>query len=101
MGSDGSHSGCWRARSVIQGLDEPSAIKDEERAELIAALSHAKEMVVSLLDVLDRMVDAPSKLAKEPPVTAGQPLWRLVKSGHVAEARVRAIDGVGLELRYE
>jgi hypothetical protein len=24
-----------------------------------------------------------------------------VKAGHVAEARVRAIDGIGLELRYE
>jgi hypothetical protein len=24
-----------------------------------------------------------------------------VKAGHVAEARVRPIDGVGLELRYE
>jgi hypothetical protein len=28
-------------------------------------------------------------------------LWRLVKDGHVAEARVRPIDGIGLELRYE
>jgi hypothetical protein len=30
-----------------------------------------------------------------------QPLWRLVKEGHVAEARVRPIDGIGVELRYE
>ena len=42
-----------------------------------------------------------SRLAKEPPVTAAQPLWRLVKGGHVAEARVRPIEGIGLELRYE
>jgi len=28
-------------------------------------------------------------------------LWRLVKAGHVAEARVRPIDGIGVELRYE
>ena len=40
-------------------------------------------------------------MAKEPPVTSAKPLWRLVKAGHVAEARVRPIDGVGLELRYE
>ena len=37
----------------------------------------------------------------EPPVTSAQPLWRLVKGGHVAEARVRPIDGIGLELRFE
>jgi hypothetical protein len=30
-----------------------------------------------------------------------QPLWRLVKGGHVAEALVRPIDGIGVELRYE
>jgi hypothetical protein len=35
------------------------------------------------------------------PVTLGEPLWRLTKGGHTAEARVRAIDGIGLELRYE
>jgi hypothetical protein len=35
------------------------------------------------------------------PVTLGKPLWRLTKGGHTAEARVRAIDGIGLELRYE
>ena len=40
-------------------------------------------------------------MTKEPPVTSAKPLWRLVKAGHVAEARVRPIDGVGLELRYE
>ena len=40
-------------------------------------------------------------MAKEPPVTSAKPLWRLVNAGHVAEARVRPIDGVGLELRYE
>ena len=34
-------------------------------------------------------------------VTSAQPLWRLVKDGHVAEARVRPIEGVGVELRYE
>jgi len=28
---------------------------------------------------------APSKLAKEPPITFAQPLWRLARSGHVAE----------------
>jgi len=33
----------------------------------------------------------PSKLSAEPPVTSVQPLWRLVKDGHVAEARVRPI----------
>ena len=31
----------------------------------------------------------PSKLSAEPPITSAQPLWRLVKDGHVAEARVR------------
>ena len=40
-------------------------------------------------------------MAKEPPVTSAQPLWRLVKVGHVAEARVRPIDGIGVERRYE
>ena len=40
-------------------------------------------------------------MAKEPPVTSAKPLWRLVKAGHVAEARVRPIDSVGVELRYE
>ena len=35
------------------------------------------------------------------PVTIGRELWRLTKDGHTAEARVRAIDGIGLELRYE
>jgi len=40
-------------------------------------------------------------VAKEPPITSSQPLWRLVKDGHVAEALVRPIEGVGVELRYE
>ena len=35
------------------------------------------------------------------PVTSAQPLWRLIKEGHVAEARVRPIEGVGVELRFE
>jgi hypothetical protein len=43
----------------------------------------------------------PSKLSVEPPVTSAQPLWRLVKGSHTAEARVRPIEGIGLELRYE
>jgi hypothetical protein len=30
-----------------------------------------------------------------------QQLWQLVKDGHVAEARVRPIDGIGVELRFE
>src|SRR6187399_1283354 len=42
----------------------------------------------------------PRKLSAEPPVTSAQPLWRLVKDGHVAEARVRPIEGIGVELRY-
>ena len=42
----------------------------------------------------------PSKLAKEPPVTSEQPLWRLSKGDHTAEARVRPIEGFGIELRY-
>jgi hypothetical protein len=33
------------------------------------------------------------------PVTLAPPLWTLTKNGHTAAARVRAIDGVGLELR--
>jgi hypothetical protein len=28
-------------------------------------------------------------------------LWRLVKEGHTAEARVRPVEHVGVELRYE
>src|SRR6187401_2439718 len=44
---------------------------------------------------------ASSKLSVEPPVTPGQPLWRLAKSRHIAAAYVRPIDGVGVELRYE
>ena len=40
-------------------------------------------------------------MATEPPVTSEPPLWRLVKAGHVAEARVRPIDGIGVELRCE
>jgi len=35
------------------------------------------------------------------PVMLGEPLWTLRKGEHTAEARVRAIDGIGLELRYE
>ena len=43
----------------------------------------------------------PSKLSPEPPVTSAQPLWHLMKDGHVAEARVQPIEGIGVELRYE
>ena len=43
----------------------------------------------------------PGKLSAEPPVTSAQTLWRLVKDGHVAEARVRPIEGIGVELRFE
>lgn len=35
------------------------------------------------------------------PVILAPPLWVLTKNGHTATARVKAIDGVGLELRYE
>ena len=42
-----------------------------------------------------------SKLSAEPPDTSAQPLWRLVKDGHVAEARVRPIAAIGVELRFE
>ena len=35
------------------------------------------------------------------PITSVQPFWRLVKDGHVVEARVRPIDGIGVELRWE
>lgn len=42
-----------------------------------------------------------AKLTDEPPLTSVQPLWRLVKDGHIAEAGVRPIDGIGVELRYE
>jgi hypothetical protein len=34
------------------------------------------------------------------PVIVGEPLWTLQKDGHSAEARVRAIPGIGLELRF-
>jgi hypothetical protein len=34
------------------------------------------------------------------PVIVGEPLWTLRKDGHSAEARVRAIAGIGLELRF-
>ena len=34
------------------------------------------------------------------PVLVGEPLWTLQKDGHSAEARVRAIAGIGLELRF-
>jgi len=37
----------------------------------------------------------------EPSISSAQPLWRLVKDGHLAEARVRLIEGVGVELRCE
>lgn len=30
----------------------------------------------------------------------GEPLWTLQKDGHSAEARVRSIPGIGLELRF-
>jgi len=43
----------------------------------------------------------PPKLANERPVASTQSLWRLAKSGNVAEVRVRPIDGIGIELRYE
>jgi len=33
------------------------------------------------------------------PVTLAPPLWTLTKNGHTAAAHVKAIDGVGLELR--
>jgi hypothetical protein len=35
------------------------------------------------------------------PVMLGEPLWTLRKGKHTAEARVRALDSIGLELRYE
>jgi hypothetical protein len=34
------------------------------------------------------------------PVIVGEPLWTLQKDGHSAEARIRAIFGIGLELRF-
>ena len=34
------------------------------------------------------------------PVTLAPPLWTLTKNGHSATAHVKAIDGVGLELRF-
>jgi hypothetical protein len=34
------------------------------------------------------------------PVTLAAPLWMLTKNGHSATAHVKAIDGVGLELRF-
>jgi hypothetical protein len=34
------------------------------------------------------------------PVMVGEALWTLQKNGNVAKARVRAIHGVGLELRF-
>jgi hypothetical protein len=39
----------------------------------------------------------PSTLSAEPPVASAQPLWRIAKDGHVAEAHVRPIEGVGVE----
>jgi hypothetical protein len=35
------------------------------------------------------------------PAIVGEPLWTLRKDGHSAEARVRAIAGIGLELRFD
>ena len=40
-------------------------------------------------------------LSPAPPVTSAPPLWRLVKDGHTAEAKVRPTDGIGVELRFE
>lgn len=34
------------------------------------------------------------------PMMVGELLWVLTKDGHAAEARVRAIAGIGLELRF-
>ena len=34
------------------------------------------------------------------PVTLAPPLWTLTKNGHTATAHVKAIDGIGLELRF-
>jgi hypothetical protein len=34
------------------------------------------------------------------PATLAPPLWTLTKNGHTATAHVKAIDGVGLELRF-
>jgi hypothetical protein len=34
------------------------------------------------------------------PVAAGELLWTLQKDKHTAEARVRRVEGVGLELRF-
>jgi hypothetical protein len=44
-----------------------------------------------------RYVSPPQRLK---PMTLGEPLWRPRKGDHTAEARVRAIHGVSLELRY-
>ena len=33
-------------------------------------------------------------------VTLAPPLWTLTKAGHRASAHVKAIDGIGLELRF-
>jgi hypothetical protein len=49
------------------------------------------------LDALRAAVAAVNMLE---PVTLAQPLWTLAKGGHVAEARVRALDGIGLEFRF-
>jgi hypothetical protein len=34
------------------------------------------------------------------PVIVGEPLWTLQKDGHSASAEVRAVHGIGLELRF-
>lgn len=34
------------------------------------------------------------------PVMVGEPLWTLQKDSHSEEAHVRAIPGIGLELRF-
>jgi hypothetical protein len=34
------------------------------------------------------------------PVIVGEPLWKLQKSGHSGSAEVRAVHGIGLELRF-
>lgn len=43
----------------------------------------------------------PSSPPRPPEPITTTLLWSLTKSGHRAEARVRTIAGVGVELRYE
>lgn len=98
--ADGLLEACQRLTNALEWEPKPSTQqleaarstlagwrKEIDKVEAAACEHHypaARETTVTTID----------------PAVAGELLWTLQNSGHPAEARVRAIPGVGLELRF-